>query len=114
MREIARIGVLKPCLLGGLLLLGGCDENGQRPCAAFGLPLAEEWSTVASIGEAATFESATGNVTLVLASREDSEPYTGTDRFGGPEEGGVRDELDAALPPRRRHGHGAAHRDAAD
>ena len=60
-----------------------CDTAGSRPCAAFGLPLAERWSTLEAVGEAATFRSAGGGeASLVLASVVDSEPYADYDRFG--------------------------------
>ena len=59
-------------------MLSACEPTATRPCAAFGLPLVDQWSTVDAIDKAATFYSAEGQmVTLTLSSREDSPPYTG-------------------------------------
>lgn len=72
--------------LAVLVAGSSCSTSGSRPCAGFGLPLAERWSTVDAVGGAATFRSPDGGeVSLVLTSIVDSEPYTGYDRFGAEE-----------------------------
>lgn len=65
------------------LILGGCVDQGgggERPCAAFNSIYADDWSTLETIGQTAAFTSNAGNrLSLTLASRADSKPYTGFD-----------------------------------
>jgi len=63
-------------------MLGGCIDQGggQRPCAAFSSIHVSDWTTLEAIGQTAVFTSNAGNlVSLTLASRSDSKPYTGSD-----------------------------------
>lgn len=67
------------------LLLAACT-SGTRPCAGFGHPLADSWSTRLNEGDSALYVGLSGaTATLTLSSREDTTPYEGSDRFGSEE-----------------------------